>query len=773
MPAPSLGLLQQLGRLVSVMKYGLAFSAAIVLLPLSGIDGAPLHTVTGNLFVELSPPGVFWASLFLMAAAWSVMLTTGLVVNGVTQRWDPRAPAYRRFGALVAAPSGRIPAWAETLFAVPVTPPQLLYFAALAVPGLGVMVRHAARYRGGQVADETVMVASALAAVGGVLVAYAVLLLLCTPAALLDPSDPPVRDPIATRIWTALAGSTRLVAAVRWIRDGLSRWAARLRLGHLLDPATGLLYPAHFLAITEMALLLPLWAVSGYLFRPEGSGLPVAPVVHLWMSVLVFVWAFGALEFHLGRLRISPLVVVAAVVLLGYALLSIDHTYRVQVRPATDRLDPVAAAEAGRGDNLVVIASAGGGISAAVWTTLALERLIGDRPQLQQEIRLLSTISGGSVGGAYYVDGVLRGSSLRAIRTKSGTSSLGAVAYGLAFRDFPSLLTGGLYTMGLDRGQLLEREWARIAAGTVSGGVVRRGSVEAGQRPLASLRAKIREGVVPAVVFGTTVMESGRRLMITPIDFSPESAEPLAPAASPPVAATAVAARPKLRAMTLSEYLGPGEAELDLWTAARMSATFSFVSPAARPSVADEQPSRKTAGAEGRRLWHHLIDGGYYDNFGVTSALDWLTPVLVARAERTRPLAFRRVAIVELRAFHRDDPTQRPPAAGSIAALLGPIVGLGSIRAGAAAERDDIDVGRFVEVWNRWFAGQSGGSRVCLASFVLEPGDRQPSPPLSWQLSSVQTKQLAEAWRDRTAPLGRERQRLEEFLDHGCGDGRR
>ncbi len=777
-PVPHLGLLQQLGRLVSVLKYSLVFSSAVVILPLSGIEGVALDSMTGNLFAELSPIGVFWASLFLLAAAWSVMLTTGLVVNGVTQRWSSSAASYRRFASVTAAPSGHLPVWAELLFSVPVTTPQLVYFAALAGPGLVVMVHYAVRYTDTELVTGCAVLAQALgAAVAGVVAAYLALLAVCAPAALLDPTDPPLRDPIAMRVWTLLRPFTRLTAAMQRLQRRVSTLAAWLRLDYLLDPTAGrLLYPAHFFALTVTVVLGVFWVAFALLFRPEDGVFRVAPVVHLWMSLLLFIWVFGAFEFHLARLRVSPLIAVLVVALLGYGVFSIDHRYQTKPAGSASRLSAVSVAEDG-GPNLVVIASAGGGISAAVWTTLGLERLIDERARdkgadLRREIRLLSTISGGSVGAAYFLDGLVRqpATALDAIRQKSGASSLDAVAYGLAYRDLPGLLTGGLSTFapGRDRGELLERAWVRTAEGATSGITVRRGDYKA-PPTLASLRASIKSGAVPGFIFGTTVMESGRRIMLTPIDFT--DVPPTLPGS--PAAAAAVATRPKPRAQTLSEYLPGSPFDLDLWTAARLSATFSFVSPAARSDLADFEESRKSDAGR-RPLWHHLIDGGYYDNFGVTSALDWLAPVLAARiAKDNTRLRFSSVAIVELRAFRRESPAYAQPAPGSVAALLGPAVGLGAIRSGAAAERDDIDVGRFVQVWNDLFDSQR--VPVCVDSFVFEPDANQPSPPLSWQLSSVQMQRLLRAWpqaasRNASAPstLGRETTRLMSFLEDVC-----
>jgi hypothetical protein len=171
-PSSPIGLLQQLGRLTSLLKYGLIFGVLLLVLPLSGIEGVALNGMTGNLFVELSPTGVFWASLFLIASAWSVMLISGLNVNAVGLRTSPMAQSYRTRAELIAAPSRRIPEWAERLFSIPITLPQLLIFTALAVPGLVVMVWYAVRYEPERiVADPVVVLTAAGAALAGVLTA--------------------------------------------------------------------------------------------------------------------------------------------------------------------------------------------------------------------------------------------------------------------------------------------------------------------------------------------------------------------------------------------------------------------------------------------------------------------------------------------------------------------------------------------------------------------------------------------------------------------------
>ena len=83
--------------------------------------------------------------------------------------------------------------------------------------------------------------------------------------------------------------------------------------------------------------------------------------------------------------------------------------------------------------------------------------------------------------------------------------------------------------------------------------------------------------------------------------------------------------------------------DIDVWTAAVLSATFSYVSPAARATCFDQKKENdneiqkedhkesRSPAAENSPGQLHLIDGGYHDNYGVASALDWLAAALEAQ----------------------------------------------------------------------------------------------------------------------------------------------
>jgi hypothetical protein len=703
-------------RLLGLLKYGLALSVVLAYLPFATYRPMPLHGMLGNLFSELRPLSAFSAMLFVFLAAWTVMIVTGLVVNGVEMRYPRSTPgrAYRTYAEITRDPARVLPRWADQVFSVPVTVGQFVLFTLALAGFAAVVIVHTAR------PGERL---SAIAAIAVALViAYFLLLLAAAPAAIFAPDDPPLRGPwpVARWFWPWLARTPfrSFAGFAEWFCSSVAR---ALRMTYILD-GTGRIYPAHLTAAMASSGFVLLWAVAAYVFYPART--TAASVVYLYITLLIFVWVYGALSFHLGRWHISPLAAIALILLIGYAKL--DHYFEpatpgAAVEPSIDPIDVAAPAET----NLVVVATAGGGVWAAGWTARALEQLITNRPELRHEIRLISSISGGTVGAAYYIDGLLRAQGnvaaiLHDVRVRSTASSLESVAYGFAFSDFPRLFTGGFYSPHKDRGQLLEEEWARIAAAPIErDDVGKRPLPIEGKRRLRSLNTSIRDGTIPAPIFGTTVMEAGQRLMITPITFAPG-----------------------VRAPTLQEFLfgtvaATPEPDVDLWTAARLSATFTYISPPVR-SWLDARPTQK----------QHLIDGGYYDQYGVTSALDWLTPVLWARKNGDARLRFKRVLIIELSGFTEPNPEFATPADGLTTTLFGPtLTAFLALREGVATSRNRIDLDHFKRSWNDALRGQ-----VQIESVKFQPGPKRRPGPLSWHLSSTEIAALMNEWGPGTEP---------------------
>ena len=74
------------------------------------------------------------------------------------------------------------------------------------------------------------------------------------------------------------------------------------------------------------------------------------------------------------------------------------------------------------------------------------------------------------------------------------------------------------------------------------------------------------------------------------------------------------------RGRRLLEDLYDGHSvDIALVSAARLSATFPIVSPSAR-----------AAGSWPKRYRYHFVDGGYYDNYGMSTLLEWLDDALTS-----------------------------------------------------------------------------------------------------------------------------------------------
>lgn len=216
--------------------------------------------------------------------------------------------------------------------------------------------------------------------------------------------------------------------------------------------------------------------------------------------------------------------------------------------------------------------------------------------------------------------------------------------------------------------------------------------------------------------------------------------------------------------MTLSEYLFSDDLEstsfdlrdkldMKLWTAARLSATFPYISPAVRANWRDTG----LAGNPAVFLGHHFIDGGYHDNYGVASALDWLEAVLDEWAKDPSTLPFQRVLIIQLRVSPTGDSRYARSSDGYMAAFFGPLVGLFQIRNGAAYARNEAELERFMKAWRVRLQNKVHIDTVILEptfdKALLLPSDptqKQPpieEPPLSWHLTEAQINALhTKAW---------------------------
>jgi hypothetical protein len=285
---------------------------------------------------------------------------------------------------------------------------------------------------------------------------------------------------------------------------------------------------------------------------------------------------------------------------------------------------------------------------------------------------------------------------------RAGLSSLPAIAWGLAYPDLWRFLSiYHAHEPYLDRGWAMQQTWAaRLSA----------------NHRLATWGAATLRGRVPAVIFNATVAETGERFVLSSLRLNPLLGE--CPKPRDPACADGVAAR------TLAGYFPAGD--IDVSTAVRLSATFPFVSPIARPWLEGRGSKR-----------YHVADGGYYDNFGVLSAVEWIRRIMEMDPKARGRMIPHRILLVEIRAGdYRADTVAAPrERAGWVYATLGPILTLMEVRTSAQVSRNNLDVRMLRELaTEHHFSFES-------AVFPL-----LGSAPLSWHLSQSDRDGIRAAW---------------------------
>ena len=357
--------------------------------------------------------------------------------------------------------------------------------------------------------------------------------------------------------------------------------------------------PGERFVIVQVAVYGTLWV----LYRLFERGVSVALAVCVLLGAVAS--AYGFLKYFFpahvyGVLAAAFVVYVALNAPPGHHLPGLDYYNRVLLnrQPARDavvpRTDPhLEAWKTARGGPapLVVVAVDGGGIRAAVWTTVVMAQLERDLPTFPYSVRIVTGASGGMVGIASWVASLQPPASVDRHRDldaqavthadlvdRVATDSLGTVAREMVFRD---LILPPFLHPTTDRGLALERAWERSTR-------------ILGQR-FSDLGPGEAAGWRPSLIVSPLIVEDGRRLLISNADVSGLTTVPVEP--------------PTLQALQYFGHIEPRPGTLRLSTAVRLNASFPYVSPAAELPT---DPAR------------HTLDAGYYDEHGVELAGTWI-----------------------------------------------------------------------------------------------------------------------------------------------------
>lgn len=487
------------------------------------------------------------------------------------------------------------------------------------------------------------------------------------------------------------------------------------------------------------------------LFQPRPD--PRRYEVPALLFIMIIAWnltlLLGGMAFYLDDYRVPVVLLLLFLSGFSYWFWQVDHYFRLLPTDRQDKPDADATIEAVKQrlrfqpeDNrtLVVVCASGGGIQAAGWTVQVLkglQELLG--PDFTRAIGLISSVSGGSVGVMHYLDrfgpnGYPENRELEASLRGATSDGLDAVGWGMAYPDlwrvlglpfFSSALTQKplLENQVLDRGYALELDWLGET----------RDPDPKQQKTLRTWRQQILSGQIPIPIFNATLVEDGRRFLISPMTFD------------------------KSQGRRVTDFNSLyADFDLEIVTAARLSATFPYVSPICRNDL-------KNANGD-----FHIADGGYFDNSGIVTVVEWLDGELQHLIETAK---IRNVLLLQINAFPQDpeNPKAREAAKGWFMETFGPLQAMYAVRDSTQISRTCTAIELLTEKWKssveiRHFpiffpssddfndmdvTGLNLGARktVYKQRKAFYNQRKGYAPPLSWKLTDTEKQAIEIAWR--------------------------
>jgi hypothetical protein len=472
------------------------------------------------------------------------------------------------------------------------------------------------------------------------------------------------------------------------------------------------LLPGHGMAVAMMITFLVVYAIVGALASPWWRRFNAPSLAYTLLLVTLLNWFLSGIAFFFDRYYVP--VLISIMVLLGASSLIFsrsDSYYLVYSRDpgkSVGDLPPERVIRPLNNGKIILVAASGGGIQSAAWTARVLTGLelacrnspdCGGR-SFGRSIRLISAVSGGSVGTMYFAnaygsDGDLPSDvdGLNEVVRLAERSSLDGVAWGMIYPDF--LRTAFPFFSQLpffwmtDRGSALEFEWQRGTRLNVM---------------LSDWRRDVGEGRRPATVFNATLAEAGQPLLFSTVDH--------------------------VRRQTTSKSfhsLYDGY-DLPVATAVRLSSTFPYVTPAARAYFIEKGDVPEPQ--------YHVVDGGYYDNYGIATLVEWLDAALEKCGREVKEVMVIRIHGSPVEGERAPDGDR-----GFLYQLSAPVSTLNSVRGAGQLSHSRVEIDLLKRSW--------GDKGISIESATFEfprSDDRNEAPPLSWHLSEKQRRAIERAW---------------------------
>jgi hypothetical protein len=401
------------------------------------------------------------------------------------------------------------------------------------------------------------------------------------------------------KFWLHLfAGLCLLLAALFYffvlVRRRLFRLTSGKHVSRLRDLGLDTIVTVSVMLLGSLLLFI-IFAIDPVSF-PQWLGMGTI----LFLAAASWVSAGSFLVFLGGRWQF-PVITILLIEAFIVSPWNDNHIIRTVPAQPANRLDVLQAFDkwyalveknngAGAPHPLFVVATEGGGIRAAYWTATVLGELQDRNPQFAAHLFALSGVSGGSLGAVVF-DSLLA-------QPKGDGSKLKDQADLILGQDFLSpALASMLYpdfvqrflpfpVPHFDRGRALELGWERGWRDTMK------------NNRFAGSFTDLWNGTLewmPSLFLNGTSVEKGKRIITTNLRVTDNFLDA------------------EDAANKLSSYKLPASqasCHIPVSTSADMSARFTYVSPAGRFPDGS-----------------HVVDGGYFENSGATTALEIITRI--------------------------------------------------------------------------------------------------------------------------------------------------
>lgn len=357
--------------------------------------------------------------------------------------------------------------------------------------------------------------------------------------------------------------------------------------------------------------------------------------------------------------------------------------------------EPVTLAETfepGPGAPMRLIAAQGGGLFAAYHTAFYLAARADNDPSFAKSVFAISGVSGGSVGAGIYW--AIRKSGLcdlpdaasdchrAAVRDILHKDYLSAPLAGFLFRDNLDNYTAlsALFTRPIDRGRVLEERFAR----SYNKWAVKMGG-SGGELSLPLSASYDPNAGAPLLLFNTTEVATGALFVLSPVE--------------------------EIGRLPGRVALENGN-DLSVATGMVTSARFPLVTPPARLHVTlPGAPAPATI---------QLVDGGYFDNSGIETLMEFLPDVASLEPRK----------IIEVTVFEVAEPAAERTMKGTAGAPVSAFMG-------AWRSRRELTVRRFAQRFDEE-AFADHGVRLCRAHVT----DEEVNFTVSWFLADSTFKAI-------------------------------